>query len=107
MTSLAGFEALMRGKTVLTYGGPFYAGWGLTEDRLTFERRSRRLSLDALVAGTLIVYPRYIHPPTRLPCTPEEIAAWLSEDAPAPGHKRLRWLRALWASISGAGPVRY
>lgn len=107
MTSLAGFEALLRGKTVLTYGGPFYAGWGLTEDRLTFERRSRKLSLDALVAGTLIVYPRYIHPPTRLPCTPEEIAAWLSEDAPAPGHKRLRWLRALWASISGARPARY
>lgn len=107
MTSLAGFEALMRGKTVMTYGGPFYAGWGLTEDRLTFERRSRELSLDALVAGTLILYPRYIHPPTRLPCTPEEIVDWLSTDAPAPGHKRLRWLRALWASISGAKPVRY
>ena len=107
MTSLAGFEALMRGKTVLTYGGPFYAGWGLTEDRLTFERRTNSLSLDALVAGTLILYPRYIHPPTRLPCTPEEIVDWLSTDAPAPGHKRMRWLRALWASISGARPVRY
>jgi capsular polysaccharide export protein len=107
MTSLAGFEALMRGKTVMTYGGPFYAGWGLTEDRLSFERRTSKLSLDALVAGTLILYPRYIHPPTRLPCTPEEIVDWLSSDAPAPGHKRLRWFRALWASISGAKPVRY
>lgn len=107
MTSLAGFEALMRGKTVLTYGGPFYAGWGLTEDRLSFERRDRPLSIDALVAGTLILYPRYIHPPTRLPCTPEEIADWLIADAPEPGHKRWRWLRALWASISGAKPVQY
>jgi capsular polysaccharide export protein len=107
MTSLAGFEALMRGKTVMTYGGPFYAGWGLTEDRLSFDRRNRELSLDALVAGTLILYPRYIHPPTRLPCRPEEIVDWLSSDAPDPGHKRWRWLRALWASVSGAKPVRY
>ena len=107
MTSLAGFEALMRGKSVLTYGGPFYAGWGLTEDRLNFERRTRSLSLDALVAGTLLFYPRYIHPPTRLPCSAEEIIAWLGQDAPAPGHKRLRWLRALWASLSQARPVQY
>ncbi|MGP1281694.1 MAG: capsular polysaccharide biosynthesis protein [Parasphingopyxis sp.] len=107
MTSLAGFEALMRDRTVLTYGGPFYAGWGLTEDRLSFERRNRTLSLDMLVAGTLILYPRYIHPPTRLPCTPEEIVDWLADDAPDPGHKRLRWLRALWNSLSGAKPVQY
>ncbi|WP_299327122.1 hypothetical protein [Parasphingopyxis sp.] len=107
MTSLAGFEALMRSKTVLTYGGPFYAGWGLTEDRLDFDRRTRTLSLDALVAGTLILYPRYIHPPTRLPCAPEEIVDWLAADAPDPGHKRLRWLRALWNSISRAKPVQY
>ena len=32
MTSLAGFEALLRGKPVTTHGQPFYAGWGLTED---------------------------------------------------------------------------
>ncbi len=33
MTSLTGFEALLRGKKVVCYGSPFYAGWGLTEDR--------------------------------------------------------------------------
>ncbi|MBC2777433.1 capsular polysaccharide biosynthesis protein [Parasphingopyxis marina] len=107
MTSLAGFEALLRGKPVTTYGGPFYAGWGLTEDRLALDRRTRRLTLDELVAGTLLLYPRYIHPPTGLPCTAEEIVSWLSEDAPAPGHKRWRWLRALWASVSGKKPVLY
>ena len=32
MTSLAGFEALLRGRPVTTYGMPFYAGWGLTRD---------------------------------------------------------------------------
>ncbi|MFZ2990844.1 capsular polysaccharide biosynthesis protein, partial [Ideonella sp.] len=50
LTSLAGFEALLRGKPVVTWGQPFYAGWGLTDDRLpTLSRRRRRLDLDALV----------------------------------------------------------
>jgi len=59
LTSLAGFEALMRGKTVFTYGRPFYAGWGLTDDRHTITRRRRCLTLDELVYCCLIVYPRY------------------------------------------------
>ncbi|WP_310613850.1 capsular polysaccharide biosynthesis protein [Limnohabitans sp.] len=63
MTSLTGFDALLRGKKVVTYGQPFYAGWGLTEDRAenatAFERRQRRLTLDELVAGALLYYPIY------------------------------------------------
>ncbi len=59
MTSLTGFEALMRKKKVVTYGLPFYAGWGLTEDRHSIARRRRRLTLDDLVYCTLIRYPRY------------------------------------------------
>jgi len=59
MTSLSGFDALLRGKKVVTYGAPFYAGWGLTQDRAAIARRGRKLPLDALVAATLILYPRY------------------------------------------------
>jgi len=59
MTSLTGFDALLRRKTVTVYGRPFYAGWGLTEDRLTMPRRNRALSLDELVAGALLYYPLY------------------------------------------------
>lgn len=59
MTSLVGFEALLRGKGVVTYGRPFYAGWGLTEDAYPPERRTRRLSLAELVAGVILRYPRY------------------------------------------------
>ena len=59
MTSLAGFDALLRGKKVVVYGRPFYSGWGLTDDRLVIERRQRDLSLDELVAGTLLLYPVY------------------------------------------------
>jgi capsular polysaccharide export protein len=62
MTSLVGFEALMREKKVYTYGLPFYAGWGLTIDTQQNHRRTKKLTLDELVAATLILYPKYIDP---------------------------------------------
>lgn len=68
MTSLAGFDALLRDKQVITYGQPFYAGWGLTKDRddngSAFQRRQRKLTLDELVAGALLGYPAYWDPRT-------------------------------------------
>lgn len=73
ITSLSGFEALLHGKTVYTYGMPFYAGWGLTHDRHKNKHRTRRLALDELVATTLIKYPRYINWQTRLFTTPEVV----------------------------------
>ncbi len=72
LTSLAGFEALLRGKPVTTHGTPFYAGWCLTTDlRAIPERRGRARTLDELVAATLLLYPRYLDPVTGLPCPPE------------------------------------
>ena len=60
MTSLAGLEALLCGTDVVTYGKPFYAGWGLTEDHCQFERRTRKRSLCELVYLTYIEYPTYL-----------------------------------------------
>jgi len=64
LTSQSGFEALLRGVPVTTYGQPFYAGWGLTRDldlqAQVRARRSRQLTLDQLVAGTLLLYPTYV-----------------------------------------------
>lgn len=71
MTSLAGFEALLRGKKVVTYGQPFYAGWGMTVDTFSIPRRTRRLTLDQLVAGALLLYPRYLSARTARLTTPE------------------------------------
>lgn len=62
MTSLTGFDALLREKKVVVHGLPFYAGWGLTEDRLQPQRRLRSLTLDELVAGALLHYPLYWDP---------------------------------------------
>lgn len=80
LTSLAGFEALLRGRSVTCYGQPFYSGWGLTRDILPNPRRSRRLSLDELIAGALIEYPLYMSRMSNALITPEqaldELLAW-------------------------------
>ncbi|MHB8530044.1 MAG: capsular polysaccharide biosynthesis protein [Caulobacteraceae bacterium] len=107
MTSLAGFEALLRGKPVITYGRPFYAGWGLTRDALAIDRRHRRLTLDELVAGTLILYPIYVDPMSGLPCEVEHLAEVLAADAPAPAPRRWRYLRAIAESLAPAARARY
>ncbi|RUO71737.1 beta-3-deoxy-D-manno-oct-2-ulosonic acid transferase [Idiomarina ramblicola] len=60
MTSLTGFEALLRGIQVCCYGQPFYSGWGLTQDLYPNSRRQKKRSLYELVAATLIIYPRYL-----------------------------------------------
>lgn len=75
MTSLAGFEALIRGKPVGVHGIPFYAGWGLTDDRLPEPRRIRRISVEMLAASALILYPFYVHPLSAMPCRVEELVA--------------------------------
>lgn len=78
LTSLAGFEALIRDRYVVTYGCPFYAGWGLTKDFISVPHRQRQLSLEQLVAGALILYPSYFDPVTRLPCGPEVVIERMS-----------------------------
>jgi len=107
LTSLSGFEALLRGIKVVTYGQPFFAGWGLTEDRgllpAVAERRKRRLKLDELVAGTLILYPTYVSRSTGFYSTPEraldEIAAWKKQEAqPQPLVERARRRVMRWFS---------
>ena len=80
LSSLTGFEALIRHKPVTVHGLPFYAGWGLTEDLMMTPRRTRQRTLDELVAIALILYPRYIHPEALVPCEPELIVGRLAEE---------------------------
>ncbi|MBA1360619.1 capsular polysaccharide biosynthesis protein [Burkholderia gladioli] len=104
LSSLSGFDALIRGKQVHTYGLPFYAGWGLTQDALPQPWRERRLTLDALVAGVMLRYPLYWDWRLGLFTTPEAVVAKLAEPASRPlGRLRgsrtrqfakiLRWCR--------------
>jgi len=83
MTSLTGFEGLLYGKTVYTYGMPFYAGWGLTIDARECERRKRAVSLNELIVATYILYPRYISPKTKELTTVENVIKELQEQREA------------------------
>lgn len=72
VSSLAGFEALMRDIPVTVWGRPFYAGWGLTKDKLAFPRRTRRLTFDELLGAAYIAYPSYADPVSGIPCNIED-----------------------------------
>ena len=87
MTSLLGFEALLRGAKVTTLGLPFYAGWGLTQDKRTPPPwRQARPDLLGLAHAVLIDYPRYFDPVTKHPCPPEVVVERLKTGAlPKPG----------------------
>lgn len=73
ISSLSGFEALLRGKSVTVHGLPFYAGWGLTRDLAHTPRRSTRRTIDELCYIALVHYTRHIHPVSGQPCTAHEL----------------------------------
>lgn len=104
MTSLLGFEALLRGTPVTTYGAPFYAGWGLTTDLGNIpERRRARPSLEGLVHATLIDYPRYFDPLTGKICPVEVIVERLAEGPipnPGPINRLLSKLQGIFATYA-------
>ncbi|WP_241209674.1 capsular polysaccharide biosynthesis protein [Brevundimonas fluminis] len=104
MTSLAGFEALIRGKRVLTFGRPFFAGWGLTQDALPVPRRTARPSVDDLVAAALILHPLHVAP-NGVPCEAEDLVTAL-EAAPEP-RRRSRVTRAVTTALDRRPPPAY
>lgn len=100
MTSVLGFEALLRGKDVTCLGTPFYAGWGLTRDLgAASARRGGTVTLDQLVHATLVDYPRYMDPVSGLPCSAELIVDRLAEGRAAkpPMLRILAKLQGLFA----------
>ncbi len=100
LTSLLGFEALLRGKPVTCLGQPFYAGWGLTRDHLLIARRTARPSLAALVHAALIAYPRYRDPVSGLPCPVEVIVDRLTDGSlPRKGPAALAILSQLQRAV--------
>jgi capsular polysaccharide export protein len=102
LSSLLGFEALLRGKPVTCLGAPFYAGWGLTRDLGPVPaRRAARPSLPALAHAALIAYPRYRDPVSGLPCPAEVVAERLAEGRTGPGRPALRILARAQGWLAG------
>jgi capsular polysaccharide export protein len=83
ITSLAGFEALLRGVKVTVLGYPFYAGWGLTDDRQTDPRRTRKLTLLDLFAAAYLLYPQYFDPESYEKSTAKETILAISRERAA------------------------
>ena len=104
MTSLLGFEALLRGVPVTCLGTPFYAGWGLTRDLGPVPPwRTAGPDLAQLAHAALIAYPRYWDPVSRRPCPPEvAIDRLATGDIPHPGtaNRLLSKLQGRFASLA-------
>lgn len=62
-----GFDAVLLGKTVHCYGMPFYAGWGLTKDKIACARRNIKVKKEELFAALCLFFTRYLHPITGEP----------------------------------------
>jgi capsular polysaccharide export protein len=105
MTSLAGFEALLRGVRVTTYGIPFYAGWGLTTDMESVpERRTRHVELHSLIYAALIAYPCYFDPVTQQACPVEVVVDRLSESQALPRSRVNRLLAKAQGLLATPNP---
>ena len=91
ITSLSGFEALLRGLKVYCYGLPFYAGWGLTVDKFSCSRRNKKIDLETLIYVTLVDYAVYNLPSTKsmnIPLVaPEHVISYIQQQMNSPEKK--------------------
>lgn len=102
MTSLLGFEALIRNIPVTCLGTPFYAGWGLTTDLGARPPRGTA-DLATLVHAALVAYPRYWDPVSRRPCPVEVVLDRLTQGtipAPGPANRLVAKLQGRFASLA-------
>jgi len=97
--SLSGFEALMRGLMVTTYGLPFYGGWGLTDDRCEYPRRSRQLDVSTLVYVTLVRYSRYVNWHTRMITTVESTIHQINCERVHKMELKTNWFARQWRKM--------
>ncbi|MBY6127061.1 glycosyltransferase [Roseovarius atlanticus] len=90
-TSQIGLEALFAGKEVVCFGAPFYAGWGLTDDRQKIPHRHRARTLEEIFHYFYIWYTIYHVPgageiPSRIEDALDYIEAHRPARLPAPRH---------------------
>jgi capsular polysaccharide export protein len=106
VTSQMGLEGVMAGREVVCFGAPFYAGWGLTDDRVAIPRRTARPTVEQLFAAIYFDYSRYISPETCREISFEEAVAWLiGRKAATVRPGRTSWFRRA-AGSNVLRPVR-
>ncbi|MEO0357884.1 MAG: capsular polysaccharide biosynthesis protein, partial [Pseudomonadota bacterium] len=83
VSSQMGFEAILAGHRPVVFGQPFYAGWGLTDDRAPVARRTRTLTKDQLFAAACLIYPIWFDPHKGVVCDFETALSQLAADTKA------------------------
>jgi capsular polysaccharide export protein len=83
VTSQMGFEAIIAGHRPVVFGQPFYAGWGLSDDRAPIDRRTRTLTRAQLFAGVMMRYPKWYDPYRDRLCQLEDVLDTLEARARA------------------------
>jgi len=93
VSSQMGFEAIIAGHKPVVFGQPFYAGWGLSDDRspLPFPRRRRTLTRAQLFAAAMLVYPVWYDPCRDRLCRFEDVLAQIEAQARAWREDRHGW----------------
>lgn len=81
-TSGMGLEALLAGKKVVCFGAPFYAGWGLTDDRQTIPHRQRQRTLVEIFHYFYIWYTIYNVPGAETPSQIEDCLDYIEQHRP-------------------------
>ena len=92
VSSQMGFEAIYAGHKPRVFGQPFYAGWGLTDDRSPVACRERRLTRAQLFAAAMILYPKWYDPYRDALCTLEQAIDTLEAEARAWRDDHLGWV---------------
>ncbi len=93
VSSQLGFEAVLAGHRPVLFGQPFYAGWGLTEDRAGAPpRRGRHLTADQLFAAAMLLYPVWHDPCRDRLCGFEDAARQLAAEVRAFRDDRRGWV---------------
>lgn len=81
-TSGMGLEALLAGKQVVCFGAPFYAGWGLTDDRVDVPHRHRQRDLAEVFYAFYIWYTIYHLPEGEVPAEIEDVLDFIEAHRP-------------------------
>ncbi len=106
VTSQMGLEGLLARREVVCFGAPFYAGWGLTDDRVAILRRKARPSLEQLFAAIYFDYSRYISPETCREISFEAAVDWLIlRKSESSRQRQARWLNRVARNVLATGTM--
>jgi capsular polysaccharide export protein len=105
VSSQMGFEAILAGHRPVVLGQPFYAGWGLSDDRQPLTRRGRALSAEQLFAAAMILYPRWYDPFRDRLCPFEDAVSILEAQVRAWREDHRGWV-AIGMRLWKRGPLQ-